>query len=78
LLCFKNRRPLHLFQSCGINFKRFFALFILANQRRDTAPLMHQMSILYSATARNIYFVLMKERVLGKNKAFLLVKEIVD
>ena len=39
LLCFKKWRLLHLFQSCSINFKRFFAPFILANQRRDTAPL---------------------------------------
>jgi hypothetical protein len=31
--------PLHLFQSCGINLKRLFEPFILANQRRDTAPL---------------------------------------
>jgi hypothetical protein len=41
LPCFKNWRLLHLFQSCSINFKRFFAPFILANQRRDTAPLMY-------------------------------------
>jgi hypothetical protein len=36
LLYFKNWRLLHLFQSCSINFKRFFEPFILANQRRDT------------------------------------------
>jgi hypothetical protein len=31
LLCFKNWRLLHLFQSCSINFKCFFAPFILTN-----------------------------------------------
>jgi hypothetical protein len=76
LLCFKNWRLLHLFQSCSINFKRFFALFILANQHRDTVLLIHQMSILYSATARNIYFYLWRKEYLEKTRQFCLSRKL--